>query len=317
MNSLLYRMYGIAVFIGILFALSGSARLCADVSPDTVPQLKMQIMTSTKFTLGEPIILHAEITNPSTEQRLWIQTGLYGTDWYTANLVDSNGVSVTAVPDTRTREPRGVFGPDFKIIGPSGTSSLDIVATRFMLIPHPGKYILKIHVHAAFAGTEAASENVSQVESRLKSAENVLVRDFIYQLTVTHADPAILQSRAETLEQNILTQTLGKSHDTDIDSLFSMPEGIAAPIWQQLADKGNLDTQARVVDHLANLHSSKAVDILFNIAQDKSGNSEFASEKLAEAYNEGNIGLREHIKSIAAQKGIQLPDKILVPVVID
>lgn len=316
MNKILVGICSSVILSGILLSLD-SAKLCADVSADAAPQINMQVATGTKLTLGEPIVLHAEITNSSPEQKLWVQTGLYQTDWYTLSLVDSTGNLVAALPDTRTREPRGVYGPDIKTIEPSDASSIDIVATRFLSIPHPGKYFLKVHVQAPYVKTEAASENTLQVQSQLKATENVLVRDFIYQLTVAPADPVVLQSRANVLEQNILRQTVGKSHDTDLDALFSMPANAAAASWQRLANTRNSDTQERVADHLANLHTSKAVDILFKMLDNPTGNTSFVSEKLAQLYNEGDPALRKHIKSIAAQKGLQLPEQIDIPQVID
>ncbi len=304
-------------FSGILLSLLGSPKLYADVSPDTAPQLKMQITTGAKLTLGEPVILRAEITNPLVGQSLWVQTGWYAADWYTLSLVDSAGNPVAALPDTRTREARGALGPSLKIVSPDSTAPLDIVATSYLPIPHPGKYLLKVHVQAPYALEEVSAENFPQVQHQLKSGETALVGDFVFPLTVGPADPSVLQSKANALVQNIFTQTVGKSHDTDLDALFSMPEPIAWTSWQRLADKGNADTQDRVADHLARLHTSKAADILFKMLDSPSGDGSFVSEKLAEIYNHGGLALREHIKASAAQRSVQLPEQISVPQAID
>ena len=316
MNKLSFRTCSL-IFSGILLSLFGSAKLDADVSPDITPQLNMQLTTGAKIMLGEPVILHTEITNPSAEQKLWIQTGWYEAGWYTLRLLDSAGKPVAAIPDTRTREARGALGPDLKIVSPSSTASLDIVATSFLPIPHPGKYLLKVHVQAPYAPEEVSAENFPQVQRQLKSGETILASDFTFPLTVTPADPSVLQNRANELMQEILTQTVGRSHDTALNALFSMPEDIAAASWQHLAEIGNSDTQERVADHLANLHTSKATDILFKMLDNPSSNTDFVSEKLAETYNHGSPALREHIKSVAAQKGIQLPEQISVPLVMD
>ena len=281
------------ILSGILLSLLTSAKLYADVFSDAPPQIRIQNATGTKITLGEPVILRAEIMNPSEGQKLWIQTGWYESGWYTLSLVDSKGNSVTAIPDTRTREARGALGPDLKIVSPSSMAPLDIVATRFLPIPHPGKYLLKVHVQAPYAPEEVSAENFPQVQRQLKSNETILTGDFVFPLTVGAADPSILQSRANGLMQSILKQTVGTSHDTDLDALFSMPEANAWTSWQYLADEGNADTQARVADHLANLHTSKAADILFKMLDNPSGNTRFVSEKLAETYNNGSPTLRE------------------------
>lgn len=316
MNKISFRMCSI-IFSGILLSLLGAAKLPADVSPETPPQLTMQLTTGAKITLGEPVILRAEVTNSSARQKLWIQTGWYEADWYTLSLVDSAGRPVVAIPDTRTREARGALGPSLKIVSPNSTAPLDIVATSFLPIPRPGKYLLKVHIKAPYAPEEVSAENFSQVQRQLKSDETVLESDFAFPLTVVPADPGVLQSRANGLVQDIFKQTVGKSHDTDLDALFSMPEDVVGAAWQRLADTSNADTQARVADHLANLHTSKAADILFKMLDNPVGNTNFVSEKLAETYNHGNPALREHIKSVAAQKGIQLPEQVPVLMVTD
>lgn len=315
MNKISLQMYSL-ILSGILLSLLGSAKLHADVSSDTAPQLKIQLATGAKFTLGEPVILHAEITNPLAGQKLCIQTGWYEADWYTLRLVDSAGNPVAALPDTRTREARGALGPSLKIISPDSTAPLDIVATRFLPIQHPGKYFLKVHVQAPYAPEEVSAENFSQVQRQLKSGETAVVGDFVFPLTISAANPSVLQSRANALVQDIL-QPGSKSYYTDFDALFSMPEDAAVTSWQRLADSGNADTQARVADHLANLHTSKAADILFKMLDNSSGNGSFVSDKLSEIYNQGNPALREHIKSMATKKGIQLPEQIVIPQVMD
>jgi hypothetical protein len=277
----------------------------------------MQLATGAKITLGEPVILRAEIMNPSAGQKLWIQTGWYEADWYTLRLVDNAGNPAAAIPDTRTREARGALGPSLKIVSPDSTAPLDIVATSFLSIPHPGKYILKVHIQAPYAPEELSAENFLQVQHQLKSGETILEGDFTFPLTVTPADPSVLQNRAKELVQSILKQPGSKSYYTDFDALFSMPEAAAAESWQRLANGGNADTQARVADHLANLHTSRAADILFKMLDHSAGNMDFVSEKLAQVYNEGDPALREHIKSIAAQKGLQLPEQIAIPLVTD
>ncbi len=317
MNKLLVRVYGSVILSCILLSPLGSTKLFADVSSDTAPQLRMQLATGVKLTVGEPVILHAEITNPLAGQRLWVQTGWYGSGWYTLSLLDSAGRPVAPLPDTRTREAKRALSPSLKIVSPDCSAPLDIVVTSFLPIPHPGKYLLKVHVQAPYAPEEVSAENFPQVQRQLKSGETALAGDFVFPLTIGAADPGVLQSRANALVQNIFTQTVGKSHDTDLDALFSMPEDAAAASWQRLADAGNLDTQERVADHLANLHTSKAVDILFKMLDNPAGNTSFVSDKLAETYNQGSPALREHIKSIAAQKGLQIPEQIAVPQQID
>ena len=318
MNKSLLRQVGRNITLtAFLFSSFASAKLLAETSLETLPQCKMQLTTNASLTLGEPVILHAEMLNPSEEQKLWVRTGLYQSDWYTLSLVDQWGRSEAAIPDLRTREPAGAHGFDITIVQPSSSVPIDIVATRFLPIVRPGKYFLKVHVYTSYTQTEAASEDVTQAQGQIKSGKSILAEDFTFPLTVTPADPVSLQNKANELKQDILKKPGSKSHYADIDALFSMSEVVAWTAWQSLADEGNSSTQEIVADKLANLHSSKAVDILFRMKDNPTSNSEIISTKLSEIYNAGDPVLRDHIKAVAAEKGITLPEKIALPQVID
>jgi hypothetical protein len=308
-----------------LFLVCTSANLLADVAGDTSVRCKMQLATSVHITLGEPVIVHTEVFNPSAGEKLWVGTGLYKTDWYRIDLTDQSGHTVSSQPDTRTREPKGAYGGDMTIVPPSGSVPLDIVVTRFLPLQKPGQYTLTVHIHAPYAQTEADSENVQQAKSQIKSGGAVLVKDFTFPLTVAPANLLTLQKRANALKQDILTHTATKSYYTDFDALFAMPEASAWTAWQTLASEGTLSTQEITVTKLGELHSQKAADLLIemldNTTQAIPGlptvSDRILNDSLHEMYNNGSGALRAHIHSLYAQRGIQLPDKAEVSQVID
>ena len=239
--------------------------------------------------------------------------------------MDQSGHTAAPIPDTRTREPKGSHGGNITIVQASSSTPIDIVATRFLPILKPGKYVLTIHVRAPYTQTETVSEDLTQATNQIKSGGNVLTDDFAFSLTVTPTNLLALQSRADALKQNILKEPGSKSYYADLDMLFSMPEASAWTAWQSLANEGNAHTQEIVAAKLEERHSFKASDLLMqmldNSAQALPGlptvSSRLPNDCLPRMYNDGSTELRAHIKSLYAQRGIQLPDKISLPTVID
>ncbi len=304
------------LFCTLLFLPASSIR--ADQAPMLV---EARLATPATISLGEPIMLRYKLSNLSSDEQLVVLSGIYNTAWYTLGLKDQTGSSVRLIPDTRPLNPPGAHSGDVSSYAISnqrdGWQINYIVATKSFTVPHPGKYVLTMHVRAPYTLVTPTLENPNQMKSLMTSAGTVLTQDFIFPLTVTAADPVVLQAKAKALEEAISKELNSTILLPEMDELFSMPEAQAGPIWEEMAVRAKPMYRDLIAGKVAGLHSNMAADILFKMMNNPATNSGFVSTKLSEIYNAGDPGLREHIKSAAAQRGIQLPDKISLPTVID
>ena len=296
-----------------------SASFCqADQIPMSV---EATLATPATITLGEPIMLHYKMSNLSSDEHLAVLSGIYNTEWYTLSLKDARGIRVPLIPDTRPLDPPGAHAGDVATFAAAENrdSWQDgyIVASKSFSPPRPGKYILTVHVHAFYTLVAPTLENPVLMKSMMNSDGTVLIQDFDFPLTVTAANPVALQAKANALKEAIDKEQRSTLLLPEMDELFSMPEAQASSVWEKMALQAGPMNRDLIADKLANLHSTKAADILFKMMANPQSNSEFVSRRLSEIYNSGDPTFREHIKSVAAQKGIQLPEQVTVPVVID
>ena len=314
----LKRLSSIAfsLFCPLLLLSASSSK--ADQAPISV---EASLATPATISLGEPIMLHYKMSNLSSDENLTVLIGIYKTPWYTLGLKDQAGNPVRLIPDTRPLNPPGPHSGD---VGNYATSDRRdswrdgyIVATKSFSVPHPGKYVLTIHVQAPYALVAPTLEDPVLMKSQINSAGTVLTQDFSFPLTVTAADPVVLQAKAKALKEAISKELNSTILPPEMDELFSMPEAQAGPVWEDMAIHAKPMDRDLIAKKVAGLHSNKAADILFKMMDNPATNSDFVSTRLSEIYNEGDSALREHIKSAGAQRGIQLPDKISLPTTID
>ncbi len=306
----------LSIFCALLILPATSSR--ADQAPMSV---EASLATPAVISLGEPIMLHYKLSNLSGDQKLAVLSGIYNTSWFTLGLKDQAGKQVRQIPDIRPLNPPGLHSGD---VGSYATNDHRdswrdgyIVATKSFTVPHPGKYVLTMHVQASYTLVAPTLEDSNQMKSLIASAGTVLTQDFSFPLTVTAADPLVLQAKAKALKEAISKEQNGTILLPEMDELFSMPEAQAGPVWEEMALQVKPMNRDLIADKVAGLHSSRAADILFKMRDNPATDSGFVNDKLSEIYNGGDVPLREHIKAAAAQRGIQLPDKISIPQVID
>jgi len=99
-----------------------------------------------------------------------------------------------------------------------------------------------------------------------------------------------------------------------------MPETQAARDWEILASgAGRMDSEV-IADELSQVHSARATTLLVqmldnpNITADEKS---YIKTKINQTYNSGDSQLRAHIKSIAASRGIKMPEHVAMPQVVD
>ena len=310
-----YTLTSLSVGLALVTAVT---QALADPQPTVPVDVQMALETPKTVVQGEPIILTDTIVNSSSDQRLAMKLGNYGTDWYTLTLTDSMGKSVAAIPDLRPAQPVGLFSTQNGFHGPGSLGSDDIVVTRYFSVTHPGSYTLTAHVHLAYALAPISAEG--DIAPYIAASGTVFTHDYVFSLTVLPPDPVRLQKTADDLLKTILDKSAPPDSQTqrllDKEALFSMPEAAAAPAWEALAKV----SPTEAADGLMRVNSPGAADILGRAYADPSlapSERSVAGLTLNKMYNGGDTSLRTHIQGIGRSFGLTLPDKVEVPIVVD
>lgn len=305
-------------------ALAGTLSICVNAAPQASCPVKIQVSVdgSSTMLLGEPLSLHYRMTNVSADQGVGVGLGTNGTQWYSLSLTDASGKSAQIVPDDRPLNPRGLHSTGTYFLPPNGYQEDHIVVTRFFRFLHSGKYTLTVKSHVAYA-TEVATEETSLDSSLgqdIRSSGKTSTGEFVFPVTVSESDPVRLETRSTALREAATAEKHGQKYRALLDALFSMPETQAARDWEILASgAGRMDSEV-IADELSQVHSARATTLLVqmldnpNITADEKS---YIKTKINETYNSGDSQLRANIKSIAASRGIKMPEHVAMPQVVD
>lgn len=309
---------GAVALVGVLPAAANTA---------TPIHVEMSLATKPTITLGEPILLQYSVVN-DTQEKVGVEWGRaagyeQGSEqagWYTITLTDVAGNSVPAAAEATSSRRGFTLMPD-PFLSPNTASKNFAVVTRRFVVPHPGRYVLKVHIQLPYAVVPKDQESPLVLKDDLKSAGTVLTQDYSFPLTVTRFDEPRLQATAEALRKAIGISNLsdGNRRSADIDALFSMPEAQAAPSWKLMANDPGMNAWG-IADRLGRVHSAVAADILAQMRQDPRLSPDVQnqiSRSLNEMYNNGDAPLRSHVRNIGASFGISMPEKVAIPVPTD
>lgn len=307
------------IVLALVLCAAALSSVSADATTDAVG-CKLALITNSKIIQGQPILLRYTLTNLSSHQAIAVHVGINKTEWYTLSLMDEAGQSASVIPDNRPQKPRGAHRGTFERLSPQASSSGCIVVSRFFGVQHPGNFVLKMHIAASYAPEDAETENTAQIASDINSGGMIYKKDFTFPLTVTPTNVLALQETASALKQDFLKEPIGDLHDADLDALFAMPETVAASMWEDLAGGATIWNAKAIARKLAELRSVQATNILARMLDNPAiGQNEKAYIKrcVDETYNNGSMSLRNHIKSMAASRGIVMPEKVVVPTPVD
>ncbi len=293
-----------SAMIAALFALALVALpASADDSAAEPFSIQASLLTPSKITLGEPILVRYKLTNASP-QKVVTHLGIYGTDWYTLTMRDIHGDAVPLIPDPRPAQPQGVYSSKSGFFR-EGVSDTDyILVTKRLAIQHPGQYTLIIHAKLPYVTGDDLDEGTpeaSAADSGLTQTQDITIP-----ILVTDADPIRLQATAENLRKASIDGQNGQLALANMDALFSMPEAQAAASWQSLAFTPSMFTDA-VIGELAELHSTTGVDILAQMLDNPKLTRSSISVSINKLYNAGTPALRDHIKAVANLHGFEMP----------
>lgn len=279
---------------------------------------QMSFTTPKTVSLGEPIILRSTITNTSN-QTIAAHLGSYNTEWYSMSLRDDQGKSVTANLDRGFSEPTGLQTNPDRTLSPDESITKYIVVTRDFVPHHPGRYQLMIHVHIPYGQVKPDQKTPSAWKNAIANTGMASSQEFTYSLTIKAEDTARLAQDAKQLQQRISAHPYGDLSGALTTALFSMPETAAAASWHILVDNPGMSS-GLYASELKRLQTPTAADMLAKMLSDSTLSSDdkvYVAQCLNGMYNKGNPTIRKHVKSIAAQRGIQLPEQVTVPLPAD
>lgn len=294
-------------------AVSSQAGLAASPTPPIEAQITVD--GSKNLSVGEPLSLLYRITNVSGDQNVGVGLGADKAQWCQLSLTDASGKTVQTIPNQGAPEPRGLHFTGTYLLQPDASEQDYLVVTRYLRISKPGKYTLTVQVNLPYILEEPTSS--ISLASRIKSSNKALITRFVFPLNITAANTTNLAAEAVNLSRMAKAEKDDSKQKCLLDELFSMPAAQAAPAWQKLVlGAGPMDKDL-IVGKLAALRSAEAADILLQMVDNPATNSRFVSDKLAEVYNSGTPALQAHIKFIAGQRGLQVPEEIALPQVMD
>ncbi len=297
-------------------ALGAMSIQTGNATPSVPPiQAVVTVEGNTNLSVGQPLSLLYTITNVSSDQNIGIGLGTDKAQWCQLSLTDANGQTDQTIPNDGSLEPRGLHFTGTYLLQPDASEQDHLVVTRYLQITHPGKYTLTVQVRLPYT-LEEPSSSVSLAD-RVKSSNTFLTKRFVFPLTVVAANTTDLVAKAAALSRMARAEKNGSKLKFLLDQLFSMPPKQAAPAWKELALGASPGDTDLIVRKLADLRSSEAADILFQMIGNPAASSNFVSDKLAEVYNSGTPALRAHIQTLAGKHGIQLPEQISLPQVVD
>ena len=299
--------------VALLFFLGLAAAPTFANDTDAGPfSVQASLVTPRQISLGEPILIRYKVVNASSEKAL-THLGVSGTDWYTLTMQDNHGVKVPLILDARPQRMQGSYSSKSGFFY-AGTSDTDyILVNKRLSIRQPGQYILTLHVSLPYVAGAALTAGTSEALAMHFSL--IQTQDITFPILVTPTDPKRLQDTAEMLlkaAQNPLDGQLGRA---ETDALFCMPEAQAAARWKVLALKPSMSNDL-VASELESLHSQTSIDLLVQMLDTPGLNCVALSYRIGRLYNAGTPAIREHIKTLARQRGFEMPDVAAVPSVI-
>ena len=271
--------------------------------------VKMSLATGQTISLGEPIVIHYEMSNALPTEHLILSHGPSAGDWYTIRLADGSGQAITTITSRRVHRTSGLFQDKEVGIVHGGKAEGYITVPTYRTLTRPGKYTLNVHARLPYVSEPDTPVDVDP------ATHLSLDQNYVLPFMLTASDATQLRNTAERLRQEAESPEYSGSAVSIVEALFSMPENQALASWQSLTS--NPDVPERVlreaVIQLARLHSVAAVDLLaqlyWNPAQSP-GMISWAEvgQHIAEIYNSSDASLKAHIRELFADHGVQLPD---------
>jgi len=283
-------------------AVSGT-RLLAQSEEGGPVTLTASLAGTSTVSLGEPILLNFVVKNSNDQPASVYTNEADGTPLVTERFTEVDGKPLVPLisrpnPHWKTDVLHGWNG--LSIAG-NGSRSWQALASAQVAFPHPGNYVLQVHVQCPYV--------MGDID---QGSHYILESDYSFPLKLVEAKSSSLQATARRLQRSIMQTTDVDKRSTLIKALFSMPE-TAYPAWQSLVEEPKLDGAelTEITTELAKLQTIKSADLLaeiiWNPAQPSSVIEEaLPAEHLYEMYDAGDPALRKHIEDLHKQHGVAM-----------
>ncbi len=301
---------------GFVIALSiiGFASASAQAAPQPLTTA-VTMTTSSAITQGEPIVLHYRVTNTG-DKELAMGISMDETRFLTQSLEDASGEIVQG------NRPIDITDDLFNggLINGHGSTEGSMVVNQWFRPLAPGTYTLSVHTSISYGDANQVAQTVPQAKVGDFRQDR---EDFQFRVVVTPAMPSRLQATAQRLVQEIVQQPAWNSSQRKLllRELFSLPEAQALPSWKTLAS-ASLSSWALndFIENLMQIKTAATADILIDMivrhSQEQNADVYIDSalvNAMAVTYRDGDLPLRQHIRTLYALRGVPLAEVVGVP----
>ena len=244
-------------FVLIAVMLSGGRNACAAELP---LDIKLSI-ASGKVMVGQPIIVDCELTNPSGQPGVVINSSdalqIYASDtpgcqvWFELYNAEKQLVVREVPPVLKSRSV--VISSE---VNKDKAYLATFIVSRAAMPKTPGRYAIRVHINLEYSNLPKESLGYEKVDSH----ENVFSKVVELSVVVTPADTTPLRKIASKLSTVIKEGSAASA--VAIRAMVSMPETIAYPYWCELANTRQLKMSAFLVRDLQLLGSMYAARAL-------------------------------------------------------
>ena len=281
--------------------------------------IQMSLLSSSQFSLGEPIVLRYRLTNVSHQD----VTAYVGPDapgpasingemrWLKIKITDTNGNEVPALPNPDVVQHSGLQFTGCRVQAGQSQQGY-VVLSKSYVFSHPGYYSLVVVAQIPFDSGETPTENAPGQELPFEAPPAYLASQrFSCSLRVMPKDLQKLQALAGNLRGGVTSEPDVAKTTMLIESLFSLPEEQAWPEWQTLASDPTLSqfTQVTVIQQLRRINTLKATDILAQALWASSTGTSAAAKAningaLQSMYLGGDTKVKRHVRSLYVAHGV-------------
>ncbi len=272
--------------------------------------LKMTLVTNTRFSAGEPVVVHYIIRNTAATGQITFHSGQKNNEWYGFSLMDSKGRDITATPPHSAEDTQGLHQSPEASIPHGDRMEGDLVVTRYLIVSSPGTYTLVVHATTPYY---LERDNVGWYPEGRPSDTPLIdsTQDFRFPLTVTAADPAVLRITADSLRRKLNDTGYVRQWKSLAEQLFSLPENEAFSAWRTLlTDPATNDlVLTTAADQLTSQPDATKAELLAEALWDSAEPMDNAAhpgawKALLKMYRRADPVLKQRIHSLYSTHGI-------------
>jgi hypothetical protein len=220
--------------------------------------VQFSLASPATVTQGEPIVLQYQIAN-SENAAITGFPKKEDQDWLSISLTDASG---NAVPSRTQFSPEqyatgvGISLHHIPIPAAGTYENYEVINQRFA-VPHPGKYILTVHMRLWYAYADPSMDDASEL----------ITQTFSRPITITTMDRNRLTTVAQSLTDAVLKaytapQATYEEQLMLVRALFSLPDTLAAPYWEKVGESHVEVAHFEVPHELYQVHTVVAAQVL-------------------------------------------------------